>query len=313
MAESELDRLRKKVENFPSASLLAQLAELTRAQGLVDEAEEWARKCIRSYPRHGQAYLVLAQLQERSGKPDDAVATLTSAVEKDPRLISAYRMLAEIHARAGRRREAIAVLQSALARHEDAALRQLLGDLERAATASLKRSFTATVRKPEAPGGLKIHASPLAPPPPGSPALEPRSAAPSAPVAMPFSRVAASTGASTAPVRGQALTQLMTEAGVRSCVCVDAGGRVLTSRKLDAGADDALAALATEVNRGGQQALAAASASTITGWSATTAQAQVLGFINAAGLSVVVLADPGVRPGMIELRAKAVLGELGAA
>ena len=65
--ESEIERLRKKVENFPSASLYNRLAELARQAGNSEEAEDICRRCIKEFPRNGQAYVILAEIEAARG------------------------------------------------------------------------------------------------------------------------------------------------------------------------------------------------------------------------------------------------------
>src|SRR3954470_23527191 len=80
--ESELDRLRKKVENFPSASLYNRLAELARNAGAADEAEAVCQKCMKEFPRNGQAYVIMAELEHARGKKADALSLLQTAIER---------------------------------------------------------------------------------------------------------------------------------------------------------------------------------------------------------------------------------------
>lgn len=94
--ESELERLRKKVENFPSASLYNRLAELERLNGNGAEADTVCRKCIREFPRNGQAYVILAELQLAAGSRSEAQTLLHTAIERDARCYAGYRLLADL-------------------------------------------------------------------------------------------------------------------------------------------------------------------------------------------------------------------------
>ncbi len=289
--ESELERLRKKVENFPSASTFTRLAELSRDAGDPAGAEEWCRKCLRAFPRHGMAYVIMADLQAARGRTDDALKSLAAGIEKDPRLVQAHRAAAEILAKAGRTPEAVNELKKALVIKDDEQVRARLRELAGSASGSRPAPLAGAV--PAAP-------RPAAPAP----------AAPAAPFAQPvttpFARPAA-------PAQARALDHLAAEPGIRGVAVADASGRVVSTKGLPAGQDEALAALGAEVGRGAAMALATTGGGALGTWSVATGSGQVLAFTRGGQLTVLVLAEPTVRPAMIELRARQVLAELGAA
>ncbi len=289
--ESELERLRKKVENFPSASTFTRLAELSRDAGDPAGAEEWCRKCLRAFPRHGMAYVILAELQAAKGRTDDALKSLAACLDKDPRLVQAHRAAAELLAKAGRVPEAVAELKKALVIKDDEQVRARLREL----------AGSTSGPRPAAPLAGAVPAAPRSVTPAASPA------APFAqPVTTPFSRPAA-------PAQARALDHLAAEPGIRGVAVADASGRVISTKGLPAGQDEAIAALGSEVGRGAAMALTTTGGGALGSWSVATAGGQILAFTRSGQVTVLVLAEPTVRPAMIELRARQVLAELGAA
>ncbi|MFM2089920.1 MAG: hypothetical protein RLZZ127_409 [Planctomycetota bacterium] len=294
--ESELERLRKKVENFPSASTFTRLAELSRDAGDAAGAEEWCRKCLRAFPRHGMAYVILGDLQATRGHTDEALKTLASGIEKDPRLAQAHRAAAEILARAGRTAEAVIELKKALVIKDDEQVRTRLRELGGGASPAAP-----------APAASSRPASPLAGAMPAPPRPAAAAATPFAqPVTTPFARPAA-------PAQARALDHLAAEAGIRGVAVADASGRVISTKGLTAGQDEALAALGAEVGRGAAMALGTIGGGALATWAIASPGGQVLAFTRSGSVTVLVLAEPTVRPAMIELRARQVLAELGAA
>ena len=112
--ESELERLRKKVENFPSASSYNRLAELSRLAGDDGEAERICRKCIKEFPRNGQAYVILAEIRLAQNKKPDAVQLLQIAIERDPRSYTAHRLMADLFIADGAHAQALTHLRQIL-------------------------------------------------------------------------------------------------------------------------------------------------------------------------------------------------------
>ncbi len=264
--ESELDRLRQKVENFPSPSSYTRLAELLRASGDVDGAATACQRCIKEFPRTGQAYVILAEIDLAAGRKEDALKKLQTAVERDPRSFIAHRQLAEHYAGAG-------MVPQALAH-----LRQIL-------------TF-----KPNDPEILKRITD-----------LTPKGASVTATIAK--AQTAPKPAAQTVP---QGLGPLVAEAGVRGAVIADAHGRVVKAVGLENGQDEILAALAAEFGRNAGRAIGAAGQGTLAQWLLAANQGQVMAFTRDNHCSVVVLAEPGVRPALLEIRARQALAELGA-
>ena len=94
--EAEVERLRKKVENYPSPSSYNRLAELLIGNGQVGDAESICKRSIRDFPRNGQAYVFLAEIERGRGRPEEAKGQLHRAVQNDRRCAPAFILLAEL-------------------------------------------------------------------------------------------------------------------------------------------------------------------------------------------------------------------------
>ncbi|MBN8527348.1 MAG: hypothetical protein J0M02_18605, partial [Planctomycetes bacterium] len=129
--ESEIDRLRKKVENFPSPSSYNRLAELLHLAKQEGEAEAVCRKCIKEFPRNSQVYALLADIQLGAGRRGDAAESLKSALERDGRNYAAARMYADLLAENRDVHGALAQLKQVLAfRPADPAVVKRISELE---------------------------------------------------------------------------------------------------------------------------------------------------------------------------------------
>ena len=283
--DSELERLRKKVENFPSASAYNRLAELSRQGGDIAGAIDYCRKCIKLFPRNGQAFVITAEIELANGNAAGASKALGEAIERDPRSYNAHRLMSDLLAREGNAVQAVHHLRQILSfKPNDEAVKAKLTALERGIappqTATMRRVVPAAV-----PGTASI-------------------AAP-APMAAP--------GTALVPRRASALDGLCSEPGVRGAAVIDAKGRVLLTLRLPSGQEDILAALAAEVANALGDGLAAGGVPRFAAWGMTCDNGQVLAFGRDRGFTVIALADPGVRPAIIELRARQALIDLGAA
>ncbi len=297
--ESELERLRKKVENFPSASLYTRLAELLRQEGDLVGAEATCQRCMREFPRSAQAYVILAGLRLDAGARAEAAQLVATAVEKEPRSYHALRMASDL-----------ASSPAAAIRHLQAILAFKPGDAP--VLARLKELGAGAPAPAPAPAPTSTSArAPASTPTPAKPA--PVQAGTSVPLDLPLampSPVTAAIRAATPP-KGAALDALCAEAGVRGACVADAQGRTVAAKHLD-GQDDLLAALGGELLRSASASLAAAGTGAANAFSLVAAGGQVLAFTRDHQLMVLVVADPGVRPAMLELRARQALIDLGA-
>jgi predicted regulator of Ras-like GTPase activity (Roadblock/LC7/MglB family) len=292
--ESELERLRKKVENFPSASAYNRLAELMRLGGDVAGAAQACRRCIKEFPRNGQAYVILAEIEMNSGKKEDAVKNLITAVERDPRSYTAHRMLADYYSTNGKASQALQHLRLILTfKANDPLVMQKIEQLTgRPAAAAAPPAATAPSTSIQRSASATASAAP-------------RPAQPSKGDPIPFS-----------PGKGgpaDSLTALCRESGVRGALIADDKGRVVASTGLTPGQEDLLAALAAEIGAASLAAIKAIGQDKLSTWTAAASQGQVLAFKREQPFSVVVLAEPGVRPAMLEIRARQALIDLGAA
>ena len=332
--ETEIERLRKKVENFPSASLYNRLAELVRQAGDEVGAEAVCRRCIKEFPRSGQAYVILAELKSVQNKKAEAIHLLQQGLDKDPRSYAAHRLMADL---ADSRDVSLHHLRQILSfKPNDPAtvqrITELGGAVPQATTTALHRA--ANQSAPGGNSGIQSGASSSAstattsaasavrpsvvPRPPASRDSNAPLAFPTSPTSSTASTVPAPAGTVTTLLRsiGGAKTAILDaicmEIGVRGACIVDAQGRVMMSKNLPAGQDELLAALSADILKAATATLKTNGGSAPATWVVVAAGGQVLTFSRDHSVSVVVLADPGVRPAMLELRARQALIDLGA-
>ncbi len=304
--ESEIDRLRKKVENFPSPSSYNRLAELLHLGKQEVEAEAICRKCIKEFPRNSQVYALVADIQLATGRKAEAGPSLRNALERDGRNYSAARMYADWLADNRDLPGAVAQLKQVLAfRPGDPAVVKRISELE----GQLRGVPTGAM--PARPAAAGAPPRPATAVPGSSPLM--RSATPTpAPAAASGVRSAATTPGS--GVRRSAFDTLAAEAGVRASVVVDTQGQVVVSRAAagSTGKEDLLAAFSAAIGEAVVELSRLAGNPAPSSWVLGAEQGQVLSFRRDNGFSVVALADPTVRPAMLELRARQALIDLGA-
>lgn len=307
--ESEIDRLRKKIENFPSPSSYNRLAELLHLAKQEADAESVCRKCIKEFPRNSQVYALLADIQLGTGRKDEAGESLRAALTRDCRNYAAARMYADWLADNRDTLGAINQLKQVLAiRAGDPAVVKRISELE----AQLKGVPVGAVPRQPAPSTT------AAPAPPGPPRLPPPPGAdssalrPAVPVSTSSSGVRNATPGS--GLRRSAFDTLAAESGMRAAVVVDPQGQVVLARSTPAGAgkEDALAAFASAIGGAVAELATLAGHPKPSSWVLGAEQGQVLAFHRDNGFSVVTLADTTVRPAMLELRARQALIDLGA-
>ena len=299
--ESELDRLRQKVENFPSPSAYTRFAELLRAQGNIDGAVESCQRCIKEFPRTGQAYVILAEIDMVAGRKDEGIRKLQTATVHDPRNYSAHRMLADHFGNAGQNAQALIHLRQILTfKPNDPEVLKRISDLTpKGSTSSqtpsqtpsqtLSQTLSQTIAKQPVAASASASAAIG-----GSSGKRPTTAIPAAKPAP------------------QGLAPLVAEAGVRGALIADAHGRVVSSAGLDRQLEDVLAAVASEFGNNTSMVLESSGQGTLIQWMLAATQGQVMAFKRDNSCSVVVLAEPGVRPALLEIRARQALTELGA-
>jgi predicted regulator of Ras-like GTPase activity (Roadblock/LC7/MglB family) len=324
--ETEIERLRKKVENFPSASLYNRLAELARQAGDGAEAEAVCRRCVKEFPRSGQAYVILAELKSAQGKKTEAVQLLLQGIDKDPRSYAAHRLMADL---ADSKDLAIHHLRQILGfKPGDAPTIQRITELGGTVSTTAVGSGSGLTQRVR-PATASTSATSARVPAAGSaaaggtavvrPSTVPKPVDPNAP--LPFPAVSSQPPAGTvttllrqiATPKTAVLDALCMEAGVRGACVVDGQGRVVMGKNLPQGQDELLAALSADILKAATATLQATGAQAAGTWVLAAAGGQVLTFTRDRSVSVVVLADPGVRPAMLELRARQALIDLGAA
>lgn len=304
--ESEIDRLRKKVENFPSPSSYNRLAELLHLAKQEADAEAVCRKCIKEFPRNSQVYAVLADIQMGTGRRAEAGDSLRAALERDGRNYQAARMYADWLAEARDVASAVTVLKQVLTyRAGDPAVTKRIGELE----SQLKGVPAGAVQRQSAAAPVSVPPKPAAPPMPATPPL---------PAARPVVAASGTTSGarptSGSGVRRLAIDALGAEAGVRAAVIVDPGGQVVMARTQPAaaGQEDALAAFSAAIGGALAELARLAGQPVPTAWVLGADKGQALAFRRDNGFAVVTLAEPSVRPAMLELRARQALIDLGA-
>ena len=337
--ETEIERLRKKVENFPSASLYNRLAELARQAGDDADAEVVCRRCIREFPRSGQAYVIIAELKTQQNKKAEAIHLLQQGIEKDPRSYAAHRLMADL---ADSKDQALHHLRQILSfKPNDAAtvqrITELGGTVPTGTTTGFHKTLPAAAGSPgNRPAVGSIGSASMRPVGAGgAPAVRPSvvpsrpdpnkdlnaplafpSVGSSVPSSVPISQPSAGTVTtmlrSFSGNKNAVLDSLCQEAGVRGAAIVDAQGRVMQSKNLPTGQDELLAALSSDILKAATATLSATGAVAPGTWVLGAGGGQVLAFSRDHTVSVVVLADPGVRPAMLELRARQALIDLGA-
>ncbi len=327
--ETEIERLRKKVENFPSASLYNRLAELARQAGDEIQAETVCRRCIKEFPRSGQAYVILAEIKSAQNKKAEAIHLLLQGIEKDPRSYAAHRLMADL---SDNRDQALHHLRQILGfKPNDPAtvqrITELGGAVPTGSTTARHRVVAPSGTATGSSSGLQaaIQRPNVVPRPP--PALDFAAPLPFPASTHPSPHEPRSVRAATSPPAGTVTTMLRSiggpktavldalcmEAGVRGACMVDRLGRVMMAKNLPAGQDELLAALSADILKAATATLVSHAAGAPATWVLVAGSGQVLTFSRDHSVSVVVLADPGIRPAMLELRARQALIDLGAA
>lgn len=298
--DAEVDRLRKKVENFPSPSSYNRLAELLVENDRADDAIAICQRSIRDFPRNGQAYVIHARVLRARGQADQAQAQLEKAIEQDPRLQPARLELADLHQQSGRPEEAARQLKAVLEhKPDDEVARKRLAGLgsgaNRAVAAAKPHQGDSVVDLRGVPTGLT---SIVANRSRTGTAAHNRTAAPAA-----------------APARAKQPSDILasycSQPEVRCALIADHRGRCIAARSLPPGLDDLVAALADEITRMSSDCLKASGAGATTNWTITAEKGQILSFNEHSEFSLIAIANPGIKVAMLELRARQAMLDLG--
>jgi len=113
--QAECKRLRERVINYPNPRLYARLAELYRAGGEAQKAQQVAEAGARTYPNNGGLLYVLGELANDAGRAEEACDHLTKATEQDSYNYSALKTLGQVLGKLGRYAEAVATFKKILA------------------------------------------------------------------------------------------------------------------------------------------------------------------------------------------------------
>lgn len=281
--DAELERLRKKVQNYPSPSAFTRLAELLLEQGDKDEAEQVCQRAIKAFPRNGRVYQLLGELLAAAGKRNEALDIMQQGLAKDSRNVQLQQALAELQAGGG----APAVAPAAPAASGGDEYAPTATPAEAAAQRSASEDSDAIDLTGMASGLTSIVRSHT--PAAGTPA-------PPAPAA-----------AAKAPLKA-----LCEQDGVRGAVIADAQGRTVASQSLNGSTDDLLAALAQDVNRSCAAALENIGITKLTGWSIAAANGQAITYLHDNDLTLTAIAAPEVKVALLEMRARQALIDMGA-
>ncbi len=283
--ESEFERLRKKVENYPSASAYNRLAELARLNGDTPEAERICQRCTKEFPRNGQAFVILGEIAMVAGHKDEAVTHLNAAVERDQRSYSGHRLLSDLYAERGQTAKALHHLRQILHfKPNDPPVLQKIDQLSKSTGVANEPTQANPVIKP---GTGFVERT-----------LTPRSLATLSTKSGPQNRTAA-------------LAALCGENGVKGAVVSDQQGRVVVVHGIAEGSAELLAAFATEITKSSANTLQALGSDQVHSWIVEAEKGSVLAFKRDAQLTLAVLAGPGVRAALLELRARQALIDLG--
>lgn len=296
--ESEFERLRKKVENFPSASAYNRLAELARMNGDDAESERISLRCAKEFPRNGQAYVILGEIAYKARRKDDAIKYMLTAIERDPRSYTAHRTLADIYTADSNPVKALHHLRQILVfKPADPTTVQKIEALAKASPQA-----AATLPKPAKPGTGPIPRNTGY-----TPLNNPILTSPSGSFVVPFK------GSASPAARTQSLQALCAEEGVTGAVVADAQGRVVVAMNLVDGKADLVAALATDLGASANTVLKQLGHDQLASWLIEGEKGQIMAFKRDATLTLAVLAAPGVRAALLELRARQALIDLGGA
>ena len=312
MVDPEIERLRKKVENYPSPSAYNRLAELLRDNNDDDGVIQVCRRSMREFKRNSKAYVILAQVYVNQGKRPDAVELLQDAIAQDPRSIDAFSLLADIHEAKGSPQEAVSYLQKALELSPgngafESRIQKLSSGVQSAAAPAVAAG------KPESGTidmtGMSVSMT--------SSATEVSFDAPaprtSAPVSSPAAAAAPAATAPAATPTASPLAPLLAETGIQGIVVADDQGRVVSSELVDEGKANYFAALAHEVSNSCEESLGHLQHAPMANWSITTDNGLLLAFRRNPALTLLVSADTTCKVAMIELRARQALIDLGGA
>lgn len=303
--DSEINRLRKKVENYPSPSAYTRLAELQRVAGDIAEATNVCRRCIKEFPRNGQAYVQLATIEIGNGNRGDAIKLLRESIANDPRCYAGFRMLADLCIEDRNLEQATSYLQKILEfKPQDTAVREKIDELQRRQAAG----FEATPKPDDdehKPDTDTIDLTSMG-------ALTTATAS-TRPTAQSTRKPTPPSSAMTHSTQGSPLESLVAQDGVTGAVIVDDQGRGLSEQGLEDGKGDFLAALSNDVATAAQAYGNSTGSGRLVSFGIIADNGQAVAYRRENdNLMVAALADRKVKTALLELRARQALIDMGA-
>ena len=298
--DAELERLRKKAENYPSPSVYSRLAQRLHELGELNEADRICQRCIKEFPRSGQAYVVHALIMLKRGAHEDALKILETALSQDPRNFNAHEMLAEHYQEHGQHAMAVAHLKHMCAlRPQDQALQERLNKVS---------NHTRRISAPE-PAQVTSTAAETG-----------REQTRKHPTDVVDLTAGFSSGLTSILNRSEEsqeeedsqepLAELCEVSGVNGAIIFNSSGATLIAHGIDAHMEDALGALAQEVNASAQACINANGQNQWHSWSLQAGEGQAIAYRN-NHLTLIALTAAKVKTAFVELKARKALMELG--
>src|SRR5579859_7513984 len=95
-ATSEINELKKKLEENSDSLVFAPLADAYRKQGNLEEAFSVCKKGLEKHPSYTSARVVLGRIYQEQGKAAEAEAEFKKVLEVDPENLMAHSLLGSI-------------------------------------------------------------------------------------------------------------------------------------------------------------------------------------------------------------------------
>src|SRR5581483_4569935 len=116
---SEINELKKKLEENSDSLVFAPLADAYRKQGNLEEAFLVCKKGLDKHPNYTSARVVLGRIYQEQGKTDQAVGEFKKVLETDPENLMAHSLLGAIYVEKGDHQSAIEEYQKILTLNPD--------------------------------------------------------------------------------------------------------------------------------------------------------------------------------------------------
>ncbi len=116
---SEINELKKKLEENPDSLVFALLADAYRKQGNLNQAYEICQKGLQKHPNYNIAQIVLGRIFQEQKKVDEASSEFKKVLEGDPENIMAHSLLGSLHMEKKEYQEAIEEYQKVLTLNPD--------------------------------------------------------------------------------------------------------------------------------------------------------------------------------------------------